>query len=262
MRALSLLTLAWLLLGVVSPAHAQTPEVTANRSDVIRLLGEIPNFTVIRQEYEALGYSGEKLDLAVEQAGLLYRDPVLAGYLADRLIAAYQSPESVDRNSGGLVIGLIRRGLGHLSTRELRYYYRVEQIMLQSLPERTCGRAVRDRLPPEKFSELITRLAAGFNVASLREYYRVQAKAARFGATRDPVLLSPAKSVEVENRVNGRLSEKIAESENARALRSAIGNLERAGNRQACQIGRLFMETVMELEGRALRETLIYMSLP
>ncbi|MEL7256805.1 MAG: hypothetical protein AAFN80_03045 [Pseudomonadota bacterium] len=260
MRFLSLLT--WLLLAVVSPAYAQTPEITANRGDVIRLLGEIPDFALIRQDYEALGYSGEKLDLAVEQAGLLYRDPVLAGYLADQLIAAYQSPESVDRNSGGLVIGLIRRGLGHLSTRELRYYYRVEQIMLQSLPERTCGRAVRDQLSPEKFSELVTRLAAGFTVESLREYYRIQAKAARFGVTRDPVLLSPAKSIEVEDRVNGRLAEKIAQSKNSRALRSAIGNLERARNKQACQIGRLFMETVMELEGRELRETLIYMSLP
>lgn len=260
MRVLSLLT--WLALVSVSPAFAQSAEITANRSDVIRLLGEIPDFSLIRKDYEALGYSGEKLDLAVEQAGLLYRDPVLAGYLADRLIAAYQSPESVDRNSGGLVIGLIRRGLGHLSTRELRYYYRVEQIMLQSLPERTCGRAVRDQLSAEKFSELVTRLAAGFSVESLREYYRIQAKAARFGVTRNPVVLTEAKSIEVENRVNGRLAEKIAQSENSRALQSAIGNLERARNTQACQVGRLFMETVMELEGRELRETLIYMSLP
>lgn len=254
--------LSWLALVGMTSAHAQAPEFTANRSDVIRLLGEFPDFGLIRQEYAALGYTGEKLDLAVEQAALLYRDPVLAGYLADQLIAAYQSPQDVDPAAGGFVINLIRRGLGHLSTRELRYYYRVEQIMLQSLPERTCGRAVRDRLPPEKFSELVTRLAAGFTVESLREYYRIQAKAARFGVTRKPVRQSAAKSAEVEARVNARLAEKIAQAKNSRALLSAVGNLERARNKDACQIGRLFMETVMELKGRELRDTLIYMSLP
>lgn len=260
MRLFALFT--WVMLVSMTPAMSQSADLQANRADVIRLLGELPDFGLIRQEYQALGYSGKKLDLAVQQAGLLYQDPVLAGYLADRLIAAYQSPQSVDPTEPGLVIGLIRRGLGHLSTRELRYYYRVEQIMLQSLPERTCGRAVRDRLPPAKFSELVTRMAAGFSFDSLKEYYRVQAKAARFGATRKPVGLSAAKQAEIEDRVNARLAQKIEQADNSRALLSAVGNLERAGNRQACQIGRLFMETVMELEGRELRETLIYMSLP
>ena len=251
-----------LLVSVTSGAlWAQTADPRASRADVIRLLGQLPEFSPIREEFQALGYEGENLELAVKQAELLYRDPVLAGYLADRLIEAFESPQSV-RAPDGLITGLIRNGLGHLSTSELRYYYRVEQIMLQSLPTRTCGRAVKDRLSPAKFSELVSRMAAGFSPKSLREYYRVQAKAARFGATRKPVRQGREKSAAVEERVNARLAQKISQRSDQRQLLAAVGNLDRARNKQACQIGRLFMETVMELKGRELRDTLIYMSQP
>lgn len=259
MRFLALITLFFSIMS--APIAAQEAEVRASRGDVIRLLGQIPEFSDTRQEFRDLGYEGEKLELAVRQSDLLYRDPVLVEYLADRLIEAFLDPKSVE-STDGILMPLIRRGLGHLPTTELRFYYQIEQFILSSLPQRSCGRAVRDRLSANQFSELVARTAVRLSTDTLREYYRIQAKAARFGVTREPVLQSRAKRVEIEDRVNGRLAEKIAQSGNSRSLLSAVGNLERAGNAQACQVGRMFMETVMEFRGPELRETLVYMSQP
>ena len=163
---------------------------------------------------------------------------------------------------GGLIWPLVEQGLGHLSTRELRFYYRVERSLIGGLPVQVCGRAVRSRLSPERFAELITRAAARLNTSGLREYYRIQAEAARFGVQRDPVRLSDARTAEIEDQINTRLRERIETTARPAALLGALDDLGDATNRQACQIGKLFLETVVEIQGQDGRDALIYMSQP
>lgn len=260
MRLLALL--AWLMFagtGLAAQQADTSPPV--KRSDIIRLLGQIPDIAPIREELMALGFRGENLELAVKQSETIYRDPLIAGHIADRVIAAYETPRGVAQ-AGGLVWPLIERGLGHLSTRELKFYYRVEQAMIKAMPVRQCGLAVRNRLSDQRFAEVTARLAARLHTPSLREYYRIQLKAARLGAQRQPVRLSDAAVRRVEAQINAALTRRIAASDNPRGLLSAIENLDRAGNAQACTVGRLFMDIVLELEGRELREALIYLSQP
>ncbi|WP_135504353.1 hypothetical protein [Roseovarius aestuariivivens] len=249
-------------LSLVAPLQAQESDAPrATRADVIRLLGELPDYADFRAEMYALGFRGEKLDLAVAQAELVYRDPVIAGYVADRVMAAFDAPETVTE-ARGLVWPLIQRGLPHLSTRELRYYHQVEKVMMEALSARECGLIVRDRMPPRQFARVMSRTAARLNTEGLRNYYRIQAKAARLGVTRKPVQMSAARIDGVETRMAEALSKRIGEADNPRALLRAIDNLPRAGNAQACAIGRMFMDIVMDLEGQELRDALIYMNLP
>lgn len=256
--AMLALVLCCVLIGL--PASAQPVEdPRAKRADIIRLLGELPDYADFRADMRALGFRGEKLDLAVDHAELIYRDPVIAGYVADRVIAAYEAPESV-AEADGLIWPLIERGLPYLSTRDLRYYHQVERVMIEALPLRDCGRIVRNRMPPRQFMRVMSRMAAGLNTAGLRNYYRIQADAARLGATRPPLRMSAARIDEVELRIAEGLTTRIAQSDNPRALLRAIDNLAQASNAQACRIGRMFTDIVMDMKGRALRDALIYLS--
>lgn len=256
------LALALMCLAASAAAQPSEPvDADVPREDILRLLAALPDYADFRSEMRALGFRGEKLDLAVAHAELIYRDPVIAGYVADRVIAAYGAPRS-GSEAGGLVWPLIERGLPHLSTRELRYFHSVERVMMAALPVRDCGRIVRGRMPPAEFVRVMSRMAARLNTAGLRNYYDLQAKAARLGVTRPPVEMSAARIDAVETRMAAALADRIATADNPRALERAIDNLDSSSNRRACTIGRLFMDIVMELEGPELRDTLIYLSLP
>lgn len=256
-----LAVLIWLFAASSTWAMSQETDIKADRAEIIRLLGQLPDITPIREELQAVGFKGANLELAVKQAELIYRDPVLAGHVADQVIAAFEAPQTVSA-AGGLMWPLVERGLGHLNTNELKFYYQVERAMIKALPVRQCGLAVRDRLRPQQFADMTARVASRLETDALREYYRIQAKAARFGVKRAPVQMSAERIERVEARIQDVMTRSIAESKNPEALLRAMGNLERATNAQACTIGRLFMDVVMTFDGRSLRETLVYMSLP
>jgi len=251
----------WLTLAGTGCVLAQERDTEAERQEVIRLLGQLPDIAPIRQDLRLLGFRGENLDLAVDQAELLYRDPVIAGYVADQIIAAFEDPTAV-RVSDGLMWPLIERGLGHLSTPDLKFYYTVERKIMETLTIRQCGMAVSNRMRPARFAELTSRVAARLNTDALEKYYGIQAKAARLGARRQPVRLSEAATRRVEDRIQASMTRSIQATDRAGELMVAMMNLDRASNTQACAIGRLFMNTVLQFEGRALRETLVYMSRP
>lgn len=263
------LALALSCLLPAQPAFAQptlaqsgtADRASVPRSDIIRLLAALPDYADFRSEMRTLGFRGEKLDLAVAHAELIYRDPVIAGYVADRVIAAYGAPET-GADARGLIGPLIERGLPHMSTAELGYYHRVEKLMMEALPVRDCGRIMRNRMPPVQFVRVMSRMAARLNTAGLRNYYRLQAKAARHGVTRPPVRLSRARMDAVETRIAEALATRIAQSDSPRVMQRAIGNLPGASNARACAIGRMFMDIVADMEGQEQRDALLYLSLP
>ncbi|MEM6481410.1 MAG: hypothetical protein AAF681_06150 [Pseudomonadota bacterium] len=258
---LALMSAFWIGAGTRPGLAQDAGEFEPNRADIVRLLGEVPDYAPIREELIALGFEGENLELAVSHAELVYRDPVLAGHVADQVISAFLDPGNA-QVAGGLIWPMVERGLGHLNARELRFYYRVERSLIGGLPVRDCGRAVRNRLPPARFAELITRAAARLNTSGLREYYRIQARAARFGIQREPVRLSQGRADDVEAEINAQIRASIERSGQPSSLLTALDDLNDATNRQACEIGKLFLETVVAMSGQDGRDALIYMSLP
>lgn len=243
------------------PAQQTVETETVRKSDLVRLLGQLHVYTPIREDMAALGFRGEKLDLAVAQIVRMLQDPLIAGDIADRVMAA-QVTRLSSADAGGLFWPLVDRGLAHLPLRDLRYFYVVEQAMLKALPERICGRAIRETLSQDHLARETGRVAARLNIPALKEYYRVQYKAARLGATRDPARLSPRDEARAVRAINRALGETLARRSDGKALTRAYENLGRAGNRRACTAGQVFMDAVLTLKGRDLHLALILLSTP
>lgn len=261
MRLLIGIVLASCLFAAPLWANTEGAQLPVTKADIVRFLGQMPEIAPIREDMQKLGFRDENLDLAVEHAGSFYTDPKIAGYIADRVLAAYSSPPS-QAEADGLIWPLIHRGLGHLPTRELRFYYSVEQAMIKAMPVRQCGLAVRERLSAERYSDAMSRVAARLHTPSLKEYYRIQLKAARLGTGRDAVRLGERATERVEARIGEELTELIAASSDPTRLMAALNNLERVDNGRACTIGQMFYEAVMTIDGKDLRNALIYMGLP
>ncbi len=244
----------------VSGAFADTVE--PNRDDVIRLLQKIATESPIRAELEALGYQGKNLELAIKQRLVFVRDPEIAGYMADLLIAANKGQIPENAGSGGLVQGLVDRGISHLSLREMRHLYMVEQSVLKAYSPRDCGRTIKGRPQSEHQYQVAARLEAQMPTVALREYYRIQLKAARLGLHHEAKTLSPKRQAELTKKIFEKLRERVADSKDARGLAAAYNNILLVSNRRACAAGRLFMETVLSLQDRDLRDALIMLSTP
>ena len=263
MRNFPVITAFCLCVGLVfsCPSDGWSQENTIRKSDLVRLLGELPEFAPIREDMAVLGFRGEKLDMAEGQIVRMLRDPLIAGNIADRVIAAQQGPlRSVE--AGGLFWPLVDRGLGHLTARELRYFYLVEQTMLKALTPRECGLAVKEKLSPERLAKATGRVAARLNTPALKEYYRIQYKAARFGATREAARLNPRDAARVVEKINEAIGRELAGKPDAKALMQAFADLGRVGNRRACKAGTIFMDAVLSMKGRDLHQALILLSTP
>ena len=210
-----------------------------------------------------LGFKGENLELATAQMRALMTDPDVAGYIADRLLAFSADGTLPDEaRAGGALWGLIDRGVGHLAIRDLHYYYRVEQTVLNAMPTRDCGLAIKERLSPARLSDVTARAAARLNTPALRQYYRIQLNAARLGATRPPVRMSPDRIERTEAMIFNALLKRLDGAKDGAVMVRTFARLDKADNRRACAAGRIFIETVMQLQGRDLHDALILLSLP
>jgi hypothetical protein len=243
-------------------AQAAGAQQSVSRADLIRLLGRLHEDDVVRRDLAALGFAGEKLDLATQHAADMLRDPVIAGYVADRVLAVRDGGMVPMSRAQGLLWSVIDAGLGHLPLRDLRYYYLVEQAVLGGMPEQVCGSAVRGDLPPGRMAEETARAASRLNVEGLRNYYRIQLRAAQLGAARGAAQLSPERAGRAEAAIFGVVTRHIASRPDAARLMGSFANLDRAGNRDACLAGQVFIEAVLTLEGRELHDALIQLSTP
>lgn len=251
-----LIVLMVLLTAVPNTALAQAAPIDVNRAEMIRILGELPSALPIRADLVDLGFTGENLELAVKQAGSFYKDPIIAGYIADRVIAAYASPGQ-DIQPQGLIWPMVARGMGHLNLADLRYYYTVEQAMMNALPNRDCGRAMRGRLTDKEFADAMSRMAARLETGALQKFYRIEFDAAQLGATRQPVRLTEQVKRDVGAAIDARLNALLQSEPDASRLRAAMQNLTRADNKSACRVGRLFYTAVLTLDQGDLRHGLL-----
>lgn len=246
-------------LGVAVPVAAQ--QAPSEKVEIMRLLQRMDEFVPIEAEFRSLGFEGRNLELAMAQHRRVFGDPEIASYVADRLLSAYSGSLPSASVAGGLLGPLIDRGIGHLPTRELVYFYKVETAVFQALPTRECGLAVKQRLSDQRLSDATARVAARLNTPALEEYYRIQYKAARLGLTRERVVLGAARETKIEEKI-GKVIFEGPGSGDARELIRVFENPERASNRRACEAGRTIMAAVMAMRGDDLREALLYFSAP
>ena len=242
--------------GLPHGLSAQNPAVNVNRAEMIRILGELPSAMPIREDLQRQGFSGENLELAVTQAGSFYKDPTIAGFIADQVIAAYTDP-SFEVVPQGLIWPIVARGMGHLPLGELRYYYSVEQAMINALPVRDCGQAMRGTYSDKAYADAMSRIAARLETDALREFYRIEFKAAKLGATRGPVALSAATRREVAEAIDARVEALLDAEPESERLRAAMLDISRANNKNACRLGRIFYNAVMTLDQKHQRNGLI-----
>ena len=261
MRLILALFLSLALWPAATPAAPQGGDIVVTKQDIMRLLAQIPEIAPVREDMRRLGFRGENLELAVAQNRAFYTDPVIAGFIAEQVMIAYASPGQPGQ-AQGLIWPLIDRGLGHLPTRKLKYYYEVEETMIDALPVAQCGRIIRNDLSAEAHSDTMSRMAARLNPPALKEYYEIQLTAARLGAQRGPVRLSRAQFDRVRAGLDREMDVLVAGTPRPAEIVDAMRDLRHADNRRACVIGRLMYDAVMRLEGQTLRDALIFMSAP
>lgn len=259
--ALALITLP----PIAGPARAGDTARAGHevsRADLIRLLGRLHEDGAVRDDLRRLGFEGEKLDIATTHAAEMLRDPVIAGYIADRVLAVQAGRKVPVGRAQGLLWGVVDDGLAHLSPTDLRYYYQVERVVLDAMPERVCGQAVRGVLNPERMADATARAAARLNVAGLRNYYRIQTDAARLGAQRGRLSTTRKRAARAEAAIFRVLTARVVQEPDAARIMETFANLDTTSNARACRAGRLFIDAVLTLEGRELHEALIQLSLP
>ncbi|MCQ0094058.1 hypothetical protein FGD77_20800 [Roseovarius sp. M141] len=233
-----------------------------SRADLIRLLGRMYEEETVRADLRRLGFKGENLELATQHAANMLRDPIIAGYVADRVLAVQAGTPVPIARTQGLLWGVIDQGLAHLPLRDLHYYYLVEQTVLGAMPTHLCGQAVRGTLSPERMAETTARAAARLNTAGLRNYYRIQLRAAQLGAQRGPLTTTPKRAAKAEASIFAALTRYIVAVPDAALVMDSFARLGTVDNARACRAGQLFIAAVLTLEGRELQEALIQLSLP
>ena len=230
------------------------------KAEILRLLGGISALPEIRASVAQSGYEGENLDLAVAQMARMLGDDAIASHIAERILAAGRGDWQTAKAAQGLVQPLLARGMGHLAPRELQYFLEVERVVMGALSLRSCGLIFKNRLGPEAIAKRTAEAAARLNTPALREYYRIQYKAARLGATRPPKRREPALRAQTRAEIGAALSAAAAADPAAQAALADFERIDRVSAVRACVAGRFFLDVVMTMEPRARHAALLTLS--
>jgi hypothetical protein len=246
------------LLSFAGLGHAQSAK--DSRDELIDLLGRLPEIAPARDQLVAQGFRDEKLALAEEHIRLLMNEKRVAGYMADRLIALYDGDLSAVAGTEGLIAPLYDRGITHLPLAEMKFFHQMQRALLDGMSQRDCGLVVKGQMRPRRMEDVLGRAETYFSVKTLRIYYHIQRKAVRLGVTRAPKQLSPKERSRIEQRISQALNARVQSEQDAGTLARTFGNLGRARPTAACEAGKLFADVILELQGRELRDALLYLS--
>ena len=250
-----------LVLGLAtSGTIATSQEEALKRSDLIELMGKIPEMSRVRERLEKQGYTGRKLDLAVDHETRLMNDKVVAGYFADRLIALYNGNLPPGWAPDGLIGPLFEAGYTNLPRREQVFYFQVQRSLLQAMETRDCGLLMKGRMTERRLERVLGSAESRLSADTLKRYYQLQRTAIRTGVSRAPRKLSPADSARIQERLNMALRARIEGDESLASVGAAFENMNRASAAQACQAGIVFYETALSLKGRELEHVLLYLN--
>lgn len=239
-----------------APGFAQE---APGKAEILRILGEIATLPEMRASVVQNGYEGENLALALAQMARMLGDEAIAGHIAERILAAERGDWATAQAAQGLIQPLLARGVGHLAPDELAYFFEVERVVVGAVSRRICGLMFQNRLGAEAIGRHTAEAVARLNTPALKEYYRLQYKAARLGATRPTPRLAP----EARERATAQMAAALgaaARTASAQAALADFERLEQVSARRACLAGRFFLDVVMEMEPRARHQALLVLS--
>jgi hypothetical protein len=253
-----LIALVFLAFAIVAgPGATQTAR--DSREQIIELLGRLPEIAPVRDKLRDQGFRGEKLALAEEHSRLMMNDKLVAGYIADRLIALYDGDLSAGVATEGLIAPLYDSGITHLPLAEMKFFHQMQRALLDGMSQRDCGLIIKGQMPPQRMEDTLGRAETHFTLTTLRTYYRIQRKAVRLGVTRAPKQLSPMDRARIEQTIAKALRAGVAAEENAKPLARTFDNLDRARPVEACAAGKLFADVILDMKGQDLRNALLYL---
>lgn len=226
------------------------------KSDVIRLLQKLQSEQNNPQALKALGFRGEKLDLMVDHGTRLANNQVILGHMADQLINA-RTGGAQPGAMGGLLAPLLDKGMPYMPVNEQIYHMKVELAVMSAMSTANCGRSVKNTISPEVFGRSLARTMARLNTPALKEYLRIVRKAATLGASKpNPPRISKATREKVLERFSATLEAKAAEQGLGRAFARADTEMHRLSNKDACNLGLFFINTIIATKGADLKPLL------
>ncbi len=259
MRLTVILTVMILaIFGSASFAVAQQPSVT--RAELVELIGKLPELNDTKLSLQRQGFSGDKLALALDHENRMMRDKVIAGYIADRLLALNNGNLPSGWAPNGLVSPLFSSGYTNLSRGDKAFYWKVQRSLLAAMTTRDCGLIVKGRMNETRLERTISQAEARLSAATLKRYYQVQRNAIRTGVSRSPKTLSPADSARIQEKINQVLRARLDSDATLAPAAGAFDNMNRASAGAACQAGILFYDVALGLSGRDLDHALLYLN--
>ena len=239
---------------LIWPLAGMTQE-DVRKSDVVRLLKKIQLEQNSRPALRAVGFEGAKLDLMLDHGRKLAGNTVILNFVADRLIAARsgQLGGPVDE----MLVPLLNRGMPYLPVKEQLYHLRVELTVMKALSPANCGRTVKETIAPQVLSQTLSRTIARLNAPALKEYLRVVRKASTLGVSRPrPPAMSNATREAVLLRFSQNIAAGAAQAGLSKSAARADVDIRRLSNQEACKLGILFVETILNTKGSDLRPLL------
>ncbi len=260
LRVIVILALIYLS-ATVAKAFQTSATLQSNRDEMIRVLSTLPSVMLIVEDQQRLDFGGKNLELAVTQAGAFYKDPDIAGHMADQVLSVCTDPV-FQVQAQGLVWLLVEQGIGDLSIGKMWFYFLVRRGMIYTLSNQECGFEVRGLLSDTRFLGTRTDMTARLDTNTLREFYRVESKATRIGATKQLVRLSDRELLHIVCKVEVQLLNLIDATPDTPRLKSALRNIEAVDNTRAFCVGRRLYQAVFLLDQNDLRSELSYLGQP
>lgn len=246
------------LIGFSNPVQAQQPAVS--RGELIELIGKLPELNGSKQALSRQGFKDDKLAIAFDHQNRLMGDKVVAGYIADRLLAVSNGNLPSGWAPDGLISPLFSSGYTNLSRGDKVFYWQVQQTVLKAMPTRECGLLVKGRMNEARTERVVGQAEARLSTSTLKRYYEIQRKAIRIGVSRGPKALSPQDAARTQEKINQTLRDRISSDPALAQVGSAFDNMNRASPANACQAGILFYDVALSLRGRDLENALLFLN--
>lgn len=238
-----------LLVVLLAGPFAASAQEKVRKSDVVRLLQKLQTEQNNPQALRAAGFEGEKLKLMLDHGTKLANNQTILEHMADQLINARNAPTPTNP-VGGLLAPLLDRGMPYMPVSEQIYHMKVELTVMQAMSTANCGRSVKDTIAPEVFGRALVQTMARLNAPALKEYLRIVRKASTLGVSRpNPPRIADAKREKVLEGFASALEVTAAEKGLSRAYARSDTDMRGLSNREACGLGLLFIETIIDTKG-------------
>ena len=226
-------------------AVAQSP-----REELIQGFAQFHKNKAFQENLVRRGYTGAKFDNALEHNRRIFTDRDIIGFLADTFLSI-----DLTRQRAGILPpepweAMFARGIGHLSANEMRRFILVELRILNSLSPANCGKYLRGRLSPEKREAVRDAALTSYDPKTLQAFFRAEYKVLKTGARRGPPpRVTRAEEVRINALVGANIAGYLEGAKSADRISKGMQNIDRASNRTACNVGKIWLGSVVNVGG-------------